>query len=127
MKKSIKIIAIAVVALMLCLSLTSCFGKKLDGTYLAEVDVGLVKTSYEYTFEGKNVTVVRTADSAFSSEDKTTYTGTYEINELDNGDLEITFEFEKEDDFIKSGTVSFEEGKDYVKINGTTYNLVEED
>ena len=126
MKKTFRIIAIAMVALMLCLSLTSCFSKKLSGTYEAEVDIGFASSSYEYTFKGNKVTLVVTKDTAITSEDKNTYEGTYEITELDNGDMEITFNFEEEGDGVKSGTVSFEEGEGYVKINGVTYNLEEE-
>lgn len=126
MKKTLRIMAIAMVALMLCLSLTSCFGKKLSGTYEAEVDLFLVKATYEYTFKGKNVTLVVTKDAIGTSEDKNTYEGTYEITELDNGDMEITFNFENEGEGVKSGTVSFEEGEDYIKIGGVTYNAVED-
>ena len=126
MKKTLRIMAIVMVALMLCLSLTSCFGKTLKGTYAAEVDVFLVKATYEYTFKGKNVTLVVTKDAIGTSEDKNTYEGTYEITELDNGDMEITFNFENEGDGIESGTVSFEEGEDYIKIGGVTYNAVED-
>lgn len=126
MKKTLRIMAIVMVALMLCLSLTSCFGKKLSGTYKAEVDLLLAKATYEYTFKGKNVTLVVTKGTFATSEDKDTYEGTYEINELDNGDMEITFNFENEGDGIESGTVSFEEGEDYIKIGGVTYNAVED-
>ena len=126
MKKTLRIMAIAMVALMLCLSLTSCFGKKLSGTYEAEVDIGLASSSYEYTFKGKNVTLVVTKKTFATSEDKDTYEGTYEITELDNGDMEITFNFEDEGEGVKSGTVSFEEGEDYIKIGGVTYNAVED-
>ena len=124
MKKTLRIMAIVMVALMLCLSLTSCFGKKLSGTYKAEVDLLLAKATYEYTFKGKNVTLVVTKGTFATSEDKDTYEGTYEINELDNGDMEITFNFEDED--ANSGTVSFEEGEGYIKIGGVTYNAVED-
>ena len=125
MKKTLRIMAIVMVALMLCLSLTSCFGKKLSGTYSAEVDVILAKATHEYTFKGSKVTLVTTT-AVIGSENKNTYEGTYEITELDNGDMEITFNFETEGDGVKSGTVSFEEGEDYIKIGGVTYNAVED-
>ena len=42
--------------------------------------------------------------------------GTYEITENDDGTMEITINLETEDDHIKSGTYTFEEGEDYIKI-----------
>ena len=50
MKKSVKIIAVAVAVIILAMSLMSCdlFGKKLDGKY--EPESGLVGT---FTFDGK--------------------------------------------------------------------------
>jgi len=37
--------------------------------------------------------------------------------------MSIKFEFETEDDQIKSGTVKFEEGEDYIKMAGIKYTL----
>ncbi len=86
MKKSVKIIAVAMAALMLCLSLASCglFGTKLDGRYKAESFIG----SYEMEFNGNKVTVK--VKNALGGIDK--YEGTYKIE-----DDTISFEFVDDD------------------------------
>jgi hypothetical protein len=50
------------------------------------------------------------------------FEGKYEIAENDDGSMEITIALESEDDEIKSGTYTFEEGEDYIKIAGIQYN-----
>lgn len=109
MKKSIKILAVVMVAIMLCLTLASC-GKRLSGTY---------KTlGQEITFDGKNVTIEYLG--------LVTLKGTYEIE-----DDKISFDFtgadeedqEKYKDFLDTFTskVDFEEGDDYIKIGNVKY------
>ena len=87
MKKSIRIIAVAVAAIILCMSLVSCdlFGKKLDGKY--ESDLGMFG-GYTLKFEGKEVTV--TVKDLLGKVTK--YEGTYKIDEDT-----IEFEFVDED------------------------------
>ena len=118
MKKSIKIVAVAMVVLMLCLSLASC-GKTLTGEY--ESDAGLFgKTSYE--FSGKTVKISYTSILGTVN----SIEGEYSID-----DDEITFTFEdvdeeKEEDAKKlDGTFTFEEGEDYIKIGNFKYEKVE--
>ena len=55
MKKSVRILAVALALLMVTLVFASC-GKTLKGTYSAEI----VGTGVEMTFEGKNVTITLT-------------------------------------------------------------------
>ena len=43
----------------------------------------------------------------------------------EDGKMEITFTYEADDDTVKSGTYSFEEGEDYIKIGGAQYKKVE--
>ena len=121
MKKSVKIIAVAVAVIILAMSLMSCdlFGKKLNGEY--EGESGLLGT---FTFDGKNVeysykTVLGkkiTQEGTYKieddeitfewvdedgeelDEDDVVFGGTYEFEEKDNGDIIIgEFEFEKAD------------------------------
>lgn len=109
MKKSVKILAVVMVALMLCLTLASC-GKRLSGTYET--------IGKKMTFDGKNVSVEYLS--------LVTFTGTYEIK-----DGKISFDFTGEDeedqekykDFLDTLTskVDFEEGDDYIKIGGVKY------
>lgn len=114
MKKSVRIIAIALVAVMLCLSLVSC-GKKLSGTYSAIV----LGSGAEYEFKGSKVEITVKAVGIVVAEVE----GKYSID-----DDKITFEFETEDskeaDEVKkySGTFDFEE-KDNgdIKIGLITY------
>ena len=119
MKKSIKIVAVAMVVLMLCLSLASC-GKTLAGEY--ESDAGLFgKTTYK--FSGKTVKISYTSVLGTVN----SIEGEYSIE-----DDEITFTFEdveedKEDDAEQlEGTFTFEEGEDYIKIGNFQYDKVEE-
>ena len=104
MKKTLRVIAVVMVAIMLCLSLASC-GKKLSGTYSAEV----FGSGVEYEFSGSKVTItVKVLGAEVGSAE-----GKYSIK-----DDKITFEFESEDEDVDkySGTFDFEEGEDYIKI-----------
>ena len=104
MKKTLRIVALAMVAVILCLSLASC-GKKISGTYSAEV----FGTGVEYDFKGSKVAItVKALGAELGSAE-----GKYSIK-----DNQITFEFDSEDEDVDkySGTFDFEEGEDYIKI-----------
>lgn len=120
MKKVLKIAALMLVAVMLCMSLASC-GKKLSGTYEGEVNIGLAKYTASYTFSGSKVNVEKKTTTILGTVDTVEYEGKYEIAENKDGTMEITFTFETEDDDIKSGTFTFEEGEDYIKIGIAKY------
>ena len=91
MKKTVRILAVAMVAVMLCLVLASC-GNKLSGTYEAE-EMGV---TVSYTFDGDKVTM-----KAMGVEIE----GTYEIKddeitikyEIAGEEVEETEDFEKKD------------------------------
>ena len=104
MKKTLRFIAVVMVAAILCMTLASC-GKTLSGTYSAEV----FGTGVEYTFSGSKVTIALKVLGMEAG----TAEGKYAIK-----DGKITFEFESEDEDVKeySGTFDFEEGEDYIKI-----------
>ena len=115
MKKSIRIIAMALVAIMLCMSLASC-GKKLNGTYEADGILGLGevklefsgnKVEYSYTLAGKVVSQNGTykidgdtitfewVDEDGEKLENAKLDGEYVFEEKDNGDIVIgTTEYE---------------------------------
>ncbi len=104
MKKNVKVLAVVMAALMLCLALTSC-GKKLSGTYSMEA----LGTGAELNFKGSKVTITVKVFGQYGDPVE----GKYSID----GD-KITFEFESEDEDVEKydGTFDFEEGEDYIKI-----------
>ena len=103
MKRSIKIIAITLVAIMLCGALASC-GQSLRGKYVNE------DTATTFEFSGKKVTVTTPKNLAsILTGSKIVVEGTYEID----GDT-ITFKFvddegEEITDFRYNGSFNFEE------------------
>ena len=117
MKKSIRILAVAMVAIMLCLCLASC-GKTLKGEYYFG-DMDTIKSYTIYKFSGNKVTCEvyllgkKVGDDSFE--------GKYSIK-----DGEITFTWEDEDGEEKSDTVTFEEKEDgSIKIGLVEYKKVE--
>ena len=115
MKRILSIaLALAILATM-CLTFASC-GKKLSGKYSADV----FGTGTTMTFDGKNVKIAFTI--TFIGE-VASVDATYKIK----GDT-ISFDFADEDDVSNEKAkevlasleepVSFEEGDDYIKING---------
>jgi len=126
MKKSIRILAVSLALVLLCLSLVSCglFGKKLDGKY--EDEDGIVT----YEFDGKNVkiTAPKASLGGLFNGEKVVYEGTYEI---DDDTITITLvddEGEELEDDVTSydGTFDFEE-KDNgdIVIGKTEYEIVD--
>ena len=107
MKKTVKILALVMVAAMLCCVLASC-GNSLKGTYSAEALT--IRTAY--TFDGKNVTV----DAGALGFSKQVASGTYKIE-----DNKIVFTFGEGNEY--TGSFDFEKGDDYIKIGGVTYTL----
>lgn len=107
MKKTVKILALVMVAAMLCCVLASC-GNTLKGTYAAEV--ATIRTAY--TFDGDKVTIDAGA-LGFSTQ---VAEGTYKIE-----DDKITFTFGEDNKY--TGSFSFEKGEDFIKIQGITYTL----
>ena len=106
-KNIIRVSALALVIVMLAAALASCGGP--SGTYEASV----LGQSLSYTFKGSKVTIKLTVLGQVVSID-----GTYKISRD-----EITFTFEGDDENAKkySGTQTFEQGDDYVKIGGVQY------
>ncbi|MBO5415564.1 MAG: hypothetical protein J6A83_02905 [Clostridia bacterium] len=114
MKKSVKVLALVMVALMLCMSFASC-AKKLSGEYVNDATIagsGIV-TTYEFSGNKVTLTVETKALGVVVEEGTASREGTYSI-----GEDKITFEFEGDDTVAKeySKTLDFEEGEDYIKI-----------
>lgn len=117
MKKTIRIVAVAMAVLMMALMFAAC-AKTLSGTYSAET-LGTGKT---FVFSGNKVTVTYKI-IGFSSDP---IEGTYEIK-----DDKITFDFVDEEGVenadLKSflsglqASQDFEEGDGYIKIGGVKY------
>lgn len=121
MKKSVRILVVALALLMTMVVFASC-AKTISGTYAAEVDVVVLKYTATYEFSGKNVTVTKVVNPLIGDAKTTTIEGTYEIVENDDGSMDITLSFKNEDEHITSGTFDFEQGDDYIKIGIVTYN-----
>ena len=136
MKRSIRILAIAMVAIMLCLTLASC-GKTLSGKYepvvvkedgvldkIAGAIADATNSSVVYIFEGKKVTIettlagnVMTEEAEYKIEDDkiifTYIVDDAESEELSEEDLTTTKTFEElENGNIKIGGVEFKPVED---------------
>ena len=112
----------AVLVVVMVLSLAAC-GKTLKGTYEAELDVFLAKTSVTCEFSGSKVTVTQKASTILGNVESETFEGKYEIAENDDGSLEITFEFEEDGSLFGNNTYTLVEGEDYIRIGIYTLNL----
>ena len=120
MKKTIlKVVALMLVAVIACATLVSC-GKKLSGTY----EANLLVAEVSYDFSGSKVTV--TVDPILG--DDTVLEGKYEIDE-DAGEIKFTFEDESDDAKTYGGTHDFsegeEDGKAYIKLDGVKYEKID--
>lgn len=123
MKTMTRVVAVALVAVVMCMMLASC-GNTLSGSYSATYEsegiFGLGKGTYTTTYEFKGNKVVRTDDVTMGGSTTTTVTnGTYEIKDdqiiftwdknvetNENGDSVVStnkYEFSKGDDFIYIG------------------------
>ena len=115
-----KLLCVVLVVVMM-LSMVAC-AKKLKGTYEAEIDIVVMKYTATYEFSGSKVTAIKKTTTILGTVDTITLEGTYELAENDDGTMEITLNFETKDDQIQSGTFTFAEGEDYIKIAGVQYN-----
>ena len=115
MKKTVKILALVMVAAMLCCVLASC-GNTLKGTYKTDGLFGIGEV--KYTFDGDKFTYayVPGVDAL-----AITLNGTYVI---EDNQITLTLSDGSEDSQSISGTHAFEKGDDYIKIGGSTYTLV---
>lgn len=120
MKTMTRVVAVALVAVMMCMMLASC-GNTLNGKYSAETLNGTV--SYDYEFSGKNVTLKITTPSLVGallgsgSENIRLQEGTYEIK-----DDMITFTWESNSGEgaveVGAGPYSYASGDGFIMIDG---------
>ena len=118
MKKTLRILALALALVTVMAVFASC-GKKLSGTYSAEV----FGTGTSMTFDGKNVKIainvtilgeVASMDATYKiKDDKITF-------EIANEE-EVTNELAKQVSAALEEPADFEEGDDYIKIGETKY------
>ena len=107
-----KVIALALVAVMLTMTLVSCGG--VSGKYSAE----LLGTGVELEFKGSKVTARFKVLGSYGD----AIEGKYKIK---GDEITITFpDGDKETEDL-SGTHSFEKGDDYIKIGVVTYKAVD--
>ena len=116
----IKLLAVAVVAVMLVATLASC-GKSLSGAYSSKIELLGQSWDVTYTFKGSKVEAVSKATllGKVTTEESV---GEYEIIENADGSLEIKIDFEDENSLFRDGTYTLEQGDDYIKIGGVQYN-----
>ncbi len=109
MKKSVRIIAVAMALLMVALVFTAC-GKTLSGDYSAEI----AGTGATYSFKGSKVTITY----KLLGSEVYTLEGTYKIK-----DDKITITIDSDDKEAKdySGTHDFAETDDGIKIGIIEY------
>lgn len=112
MKKFIRVLALAMILSIACVTLASC--SKLSGTYENNGFLGIGST--ELTFKGNKIIVEMGEIEA---------EGTYKI---DDDKITIEFPDENEDDLswgdiflLLNGEHDFEKGDDYIKIGDTKY------
>ena len=119
----IKLLAVALVALMLVATLVSC-GKSLSGAYSSKIELLGQSWDVTYTFKGSKVEAVSKATllGKVTTEESV---GEYEIIENADGSLEIEIDFEDENSLFRDGTYTLDKGEDYIKIGGVQYNKVE--
>lgn len=124
MKKSfVKMMTITLAMVMLVCSMAAC-GKSLSGSYESELEVFGQSWNVTYTFKGKNLEAISKV-TILGNVQNTTSNGTYELVENADGSMEITIDFESENDLFKDGTFTFEEGEGYIKIGKNQYTKIE--
>lgn len=122
-KLSKKVLALALVAIMMLGCLAGC-GKKISGSYEAKLEFLGQSWNVTYTFSGKKVEAVSKVTILGNVKNEIS-TGTYEIIEAADGSLEITFDFEEETDLFKDSTYTFVQEESYIQIGDSQYSKVE--
>ena len=120
MKLWIRILSLLMI-LALCTAVLASCAKTLSGTYEGEVDAVVLKYTATYEFSGNKVNITKKSTTILGTVNTVELSGTYEITENDDGSMEITFTLDGEDEQIKGGTYTFEEGEDYIKIGLSKY------
>ncbi len=122
-----KILSLVLAVVLLCgcvFTLASC-GHSLSGTYVGEIDMGFVKASATYEFSGKNFKLTYSGNLGSLSTSLEPQEGTYEIIELDDGSLQISFTIEEDGEPKTSDPVKFVKTDEYIEISGVKFNKKE--
>lgn len=122
MKRTTKIIALALAAVIVCGILVSC-STMLSGVYSGELGGSILGGKASYNFKGSKVTITVTV-TVLGTSNSTSYDGAYEITAADDGTQSITFTFADAEAKEYSGTYSFTQNKDAktITIGGVTYS-----
>ena len=115
MKKSVKILALVMATLMLCLALASC-GKKLSGEYVLDATIAGSGAVTTYAFSGSKVTLTIETKLLGSVTDTVEFEGKYSIE-----DDKITFDFDEDDADDYNKAFDFEETDNGIKIGILEY------
>ena len=122
-KRFFKLAAILLVAVMMLPIFASC-GKKLSGSYQADVSILGQGMEVTYTFKGSKLEAVSKV-TLLGNVNTTTTEGTYEIVENEDGSMDIVIDFEEESTAFKDGTYTLTEAEDYIKIGAFKYKKLE--
>lgn len=110
MKKTVRLVAIVMVAVVLCLALAAC-GKTLSGKYSAEA----LGTDVTYEFKGSNVTITAKAVGVELYNVEAKY-------KIDGDKITITLPDDADEDAQSvAGTFDFAETEDGIKIGLVEY------
>lgn len=118
-----KILSLVLAVVLLCgcvFTLASC-GNNPSGTYVGEIDMGFAKASATYEFSGKNFTLTYSGNLGSLSTSLEPQEGTFEVIELDDGTLQITFTVEVDGKAETSDPVKFVKADDYIEIAGVKF------
>ncbi len=127
MKTMTKVVAVALVAVIMCMMLASC-GNTISGSYYRTYEneglFGWGAGSYTETYEFSGKKVTKTVDATIGSETKsTTTTGTYELT--DDGKIVITWDKDVETSegqaSSSKSTYTFDKGDDFILIDGNKF------
>ena len=117
MKTMTKVVAVALVAVIMCMMLASC-GNTISGTYSGKGSGLLSGVSYSYEFKGKNFKVTYSGSVGGMGGSLDPQEGTYEITKADDGSLQIAFTIEEDGKTVTSDPVSYVKGDGYIEIDG---------
>lgn len=113
MKLFIRVLSLALIAVLLCLSLVACAKRFDDGEYVLG-DVVLTGNYDGYIFEGKTFTYRNYIQYQDQQKVETTFTGEYELEIIEQEDEED--QLEDEENGITRGNIIFT----YVDASGAT-------
>ena len=108
-KTTIKILALALATLMVCVALVSCGGP--SGKYAGDI--------YTFEFKGSDVTV-----SWKGLVDSYTMAGTYELGEDENGNKTISFTWQDGDSYVQDAAFAIPKG---IFAKNVSYNAGSDD